>query len=528
MIYHGESFTLHAVVQYRSGPGAPETVAWDIPDQSVADLRLVDTGEAIVEGVGPGATHVIATINTDFVDSTAVVVTALTAYLEPEDSSVYIGDSLTVQAIVEGRSGPETPDTIVWAASDSSVIELSEVGPGELKVRSLARGTSWVIALINDYYADSALVTIDSVGDIRWRVEGVGDRTWSGASLDASGRIYTVQNGPDMLSAVTPDGDVAYTVSGDWADLSGNVLPNGTAYANGGLYVQRNSPSGALDWQVTCGTSHSGIAIDSSGYVACARWQTDSLYWISPTGAEVWRAPIGYPGQPLGNLLEWRSAPVIAENGDIYIAWTSESPRQFWLSRFSSAGDPLWTVPSANEVDHAAPALYDDRIVVTHEWGHLTVYDTTGAIVWERDWNASVETASPVVDGQGNIYVLSYLDLRSYDAGGALRWAADSLGSSRPRGKGAPTLLSDGSLLATCDDPQTVMEVLCAVDGSDGSLLWRRRFEDHVRGSPAVGADGTIYVTVGDDLLALWGFTPPMTDGWPTAGGGMGRMRSRN
>jgi hypothetical protein len=62
---------------------------------------------------------------------------------------------------------------------------------------------------------------------------------------------------------------------------------------------------------------------------------------------------------------------------------------------------------------------------------------------------------------------------------------------------------------------------------SDGSLVGRSNFGARLRGSPAVAPDGTIYVTINDDLLALLDSIPPLTAGWPTEGGGMGRLRSQ-
>jgi hypothetical protein len=52
----------------------------------------------------------------------------------------------------------------------------------------------------------------------------------------------------------------------------------------------------------------------------------------------------------------------------------------------------------------------------------------------------------------------------------------------------------------------------------------------HVR-KAAVAPDGTIYVldnpyyTPWSGLIALWGDSPPLTEGWPTEGSGMGRLR---
>ena len=258
----------------------------------------------------------------------------------------------------------------------------------------------------------------------------------------------------------------------------------------------------------------------------------DSLVWVSPAGAVDWKTKLG----PDTILDPFRSAPAIGENGDIYVAWTSYGQQdglQFWLSRVSSDGSLLWVVPSHDEVDWSSPALVGDRIVLSHDNGYVSVYDTTGAIVWERDFDASANASSPVIDEEGNIYVQTWGTLISYDRDGALRWSSASLSSGNPPGVGAPALLADGSLVVACRHPGDYGEDLCAIDRSDGSLLWRiGAADEYVKGAPAVATDGTIYVTIavnlGRDLVALWGRSPPLGEGWPTEGGGMGRMRSRN
>ncbi len=195
----------------------------------------------------------------------------VSASLTPADTSIFKGDSATIEAVVQYEFGTGPAETVAWGVSDSSVLELSVVGTGVASVTGLTRGDAYVIALINTEFWDSSEVRIGDIGDIRWRAEGVGANTYSGAALDASGRIYTVywDSFPGTLSALTPGGEVVYSVPGAWADFAGTVLSDGTAYSNGSQYVQRNAPDGSQDWQAACGTSYSGIAVDLDGSVAC-------------------------------------------------------------------------------------------------------------------------------------------------------------------------------------------------------------------------------------------------------------------
>lgn len=124
----------------------------------------------------------------------------------------------------------------------------------------------------------------------------------------------------------------------------------------------------------------------------------------------------------------------------------------------------------------------------------------------------------------------SGIGLISYDSNGLLRWSADSLKHSCTYSAGAPTLLQDGQLVVPCE-VATLESEICAVNSEDGSLLWRSRVGGEAScSSPAVAPDGKIYAVFeapsgGSELVALWNRVPPLAEGWPTEGGGMGRLR---
>lgn len=455
--------------------------------------------------------------------------------LEPSDTLLITGESATFGALAEYEWGVYPADSVSWSVSDIGVLRIIGVEDARATVSADASGEAFIIATLGQF-TDSARVIAVEPGDVRWRAEGIGAATFSGPALDDQGRIYTVQPGdfPGRLSLTLPDGQPAFSVSACWADLSGSVLPDGTAFTNGSQCVRRHAPDGATEWLVACGSSYAGTAVASDGSVVCldndpVPANRPVLVRISPEGTEAWRVALGEEWD-----VESRSAPAIAANGDIYVPWNEVAYGVNWLSRVTSDGTLRWTVSSPGHVDWASPALTGDRIVLTYEHRGVAVFDTTGALVWERTWSTQGNVSSPVIDAEGNIYVQSYSGVWSFTAEGGRRWSADSLGSLSSSGSSAPTLLAGDELLATCRDPEQGGGALCAVNRDNGALFWRRRLGAWVRGSPAVAPDGTIYVSVvaeagssDYDLLALWHRTPPLTEGWPTEGGGMGRLRGR-
>ncbi len=444
------------------------------------------------------------------------------ASLAPGDSTIWRGDSLRVTAVVEWTSGPRTPETVAWAVSDSFVIDLAVVATGVAKVEGVGAGTAWVTAIINTEYTDSCEVTVVEGGDVLWRRGLSASGSYAGPALDDQGRIYVSVNQPDSLIAFRPNGDLIYRAPACWSYIGPSVAPSGVAYANGFDCMQQHGPDGAIDWTVPFGSMDGGLAIHSDGSVVALNvdWNTNPasvvLAQVTASGDTAWKATLGTTTEP------WqKTAPAIASNGEIYVNWIDEYACPCYLSRVGADGTIRWTVPTAGQLAAATPALVDDRIVLNYRRGGVEVFDTTGTSIWHEDWDA-VTGSSAAVDGQGNIYVQGNgvsAGLRSYTRDGTLRWSVDTLSTITGFASSSPTLLTSGDLLVTC------RRELCSVDMSDGSLNWKRSYAGDVRGAPAVADDGTIYIFAGEYLVAIPGSSPPVTEGWPTEGGGMGRLR---
>lgn len=116
-----------------------------------------------------------------------------------------------------------------------------------------------------------------------------------------------------------------------------------------------------------------------------------------------------------------------------------------------------------------------------------------GAVLWQFETGDSV-TSSPVLDSSGNVYFGS-LDgyVYSLNKDGSLRWrynASDWVDSS-------PALSRDESTLYVGSWDNAVL----ALSSSSGALLWKFATDNLVYASPAVAADGTIYIGSSDGQL---------------------------
>ena len=143
-----------------------------------------------------------------------------------------------------------------------------------------------------------------------------------------------------------------------------------------------------------------------------------------------------------------------------------------------------------------------------------------GTLRWSFTTKGAI-TASPAIAADGAIYVGSQDgNLYAINPDGSLRW---SFRAGLPIAHAA-ALDNGGTIYAAASSPETGT-VLFALH-PDGSLKWRASaYDESVRASPSIGADGTIYVQTNGTLYAidtdgaeLWSSSPHLSKSKPTIG----------
>lgn len=132
--------------------------------------------------------------------------------------------------------------------------------------------------------------------------------------------------------------------------------------------------------------------------------------------------------------------------------------------------------------------------------------------------------AEPAVGADGSAYFIDGEEVVAVNEDGSVRWSRPKPSPGSPVGQ-SPTLSADGTLYVPLEK-----EVL-ALDSATGEEVWRadlREIEaqlDPISDSwgavmaPAVADDGTIYVSVRyteNGVVALWGPSPLADAPWPT------------
>jgi outer membrane protein assembly factor BamB len=212
------------------------------------------------------------------------------------------------------------------------------------------------------------------------------------------------------------------------------------------------------------------------------KWHFDTEWWIyySPAIGDDGTIYIGsndgylYALYPNGSL-RWRyktgdcvqSSPAIDNDGTIYVgSWDS------YLYALSPDGSLKWRYKTTAAIDDSSPALYGNSIYVGSYDGYLYALRSDGSLRWKFKTGTSI-IASPAVDSNGIVYISS-MDGKLYalNPDGSLRWNTPML-SDKPHH-------------------------FC-----------------YLESSPAIGADGTIYVGSWFGNGGSWGYLHAIRDGTP-------------
>ncbi len=281
------------------------------------------------------------------------------------------------------------------------------------------------------------------------------------------------------------------------------VAIDGTIYVGSGegiLYAV--NPNGTLKWEFATGDSVvSSPAIGRDGTIYFASYD-GNFYALSSTGTLKWSFPIG----------DSRSSPAIAADGTVYIVGSENAT----LYAFTPTGILKWALPLFNPTEEegeewigASPAIgYDRTIYITTGWpiGKLFAINPNGTIKWSLDLS-NPSASSPAIGADGTIYFGTgandgYGYVYAVNPDGTVKWVfktnemQEGVYATAPAFKSSPAIGADGTIYIGCNNGY-----LYALNPRDGSIKWKFAAGDTIKSSPAVGADGTIYFGSYDGYL---------------------------
>lgn len=356
----------------------------------------------------------------------------------------------------------------------------------------------------------AAILTIEepAMGTVRWFT----DLHFGKEQVDTSPTI-----GPDGTVFIGSTDGFVHAVDGAtgqerWRFAAGSaVITSPSVDVDGSLYVDTrdrelyrlDGQSGEVRWSAL-GVGDVGVpvALGSGDLIYGGVAGGGVIARKKLTGEEVWTfSSRGYPKAPAA----------MGPDGTVYITTVS----RYLCALDGLSGRVLWELKTDEVPFGSCIAVGSDGVVYLGGGKKLYALDAkTGAKIWEKA-SSSVSWASPTIDvdgsiaigdGGGRISALSPVD-------GTVLWSfltGGSIGS-------APVIAADGSISVLSNDG-----FLYAIEGGTGTE--KQRFQTiqpsgkPESGSPAIASDGTVYLSRGGRLYAIYGSSPLANSPWPMEG----------
>lgn len=325
---------------------------------------------------------------------------------------------------------------------------------------------------------------VSATGTLKWMLKNpTSGAYFSAPVIGADGTLYLSSNDDGLFYAVNPDGTIKWSVK-IGAPMGGvpAVGADGTIYfgANDNrLYAI--SSTGSIKWSFLTNLnilSSPTLGPDGTIYFGSA---DAHLYALNPNGTQKWSFKAG------ANIY---SSPGLAPDGTLYIG--SEDNYVYAIN--SQTGVLKWSVKTGHVV-RSSPAIAPDGTIYVGCWDTKAyAINPNGTVKWTFKTGVnSIAFPSPAIGNDGTIYVGSWnANFYALNPNGTTKWTytmATGTGNS-------PAIASDGTIYVPCDNGS-----LYALN-PNGSRKWV--YSNGTGAScPAIGKDGTVYVSLGGSLVAI-------------------------
>jgi len=289
-------------------------------------------------------------------------------------------------------------------------------------------------------------------------------------------------------------------VESKWKSLGGNFARTGRSNSNG-------PESGCIKWEFETTKAVSAsvtVGVDNIMYIPC---EDGKLYAIDPNGLLTWSYDANTP------LI---CSPTIGPDGTLYVGGLNGI-----LYAIDISGNLRWTNSTEGFIYSSPAVSTDGKIYVGSQDGVLYALGRDGSQLWRFGTKGPGEVpagsifASPAIGADETVYIAGLYDPNLYalnHADGSLKWACHFESQGWPFA--SPVIADDGTIYQTLLYDTN----LYAIEPQSGSIIWSTDLADPQSGwfdpnyardysnadgwsEPALGPDGTIYVSFDDPYL---------------------------
>ena len=203
----------------------------------------------------------------------------------------------------------------------------------------------------------------------------------------------------------------------------------------------------------------------------------DSFYGLSPDGAEFW----GYDVE--GDI---SGAPAIGPYGDIAIA--TKGGTQNYLYCFTPGREFRWRYPLTEEADGSSPMIDPDSVCYVGAGHYLYAVNADGTLKWRSDSLSASIHCTPALGPNGAIYVVAGTRLYAFPHDGTHWTWRVSIGTNSSTPTASPVVDGDGTVYVGSQD-----SVFWAIN-PDSSVKWSYHTGGGIQSSAAISNNSLIYV----------------------------------
>jgi len=248
--------------------------------------------------------------------------------------------------------------------------------------------------------------------------------------------------------------------------------------------------NGTLLWtfDIDQSTTPSGAVIDSNGVIYVSDI-VKGLYAINPNGSLKWRSDFDDgPGNPALSP-DAKTLYIDCWDGDLY-------------ALDAATGQIKWNYSTESHIDCAPSVWSDGTIYFVSGDGKLYALNPDGELKWSFDTGTPLYRSSPAISDDGTVLFVGTNKMYAVSPDGNEKW---SLNISTEGINKDISIGPDGTIyfgyLGELSVSGFIPGRLYAID-PNGSVKWTFS-EDDAFGEPAIGPDGTVYITSHKGLYAI-------------------------
>ncbi|WP_211654848.1 outer membrane protein assembly factor BamB family protein [Planococcus alpniumensis] len=182
--------------------------------------------------------------------------------------------------------------------------------------------------------------------------------------------------------------------------------------------------------------------------------------------------------------------PVLGHDGMLYVL--AGSGQQEQLTALDANGKLKWAYKLAHDVSNSIPVVANDGTIYVTVRGAIYAIDPAGKLKWKKELPNTVGNSVPSVDEDGVVYFAYDNQLMALNSDGTEKWKFASKYAINTNQISRTVIDKDGVAYFTAGDQGN--GILYAVSDK-GTKKWHMDLAGVAGNTPAINADGTIYVS---------------------------------